>query len=271
MQSPIAVPMIPASARGVSTQRSGPYLSRSPAVARKTPPARPTSSPMTSTFASRPSSTWKQSLIASTSVSSLTEDPPQFCEVVVERLGRVGQRVLEDETRIRGLLGFRGRDPFAHRLRGLGADRLGHLVGEDPRAAQVALVPADALAFALLLDPLPGDVRLWVVRRGVRRGAVADGLDERRAVARTGARYGLARGFVHGEDVEPVHPRGGHPVADRLVRESLGPGLRLDRRRDRPAVVVAEQDERRAHDGGEVRALVERTLGGGAVPEVRDR
>ena len=38
--SPMAVPMIPASASRVSTQRSGPNRSRRPAVARKTPPAR---------------------------------------------------------------------------------------------------------------------------------------------------------------------------------------------------------------------------------------
>src|SRR5215208_1072298 len=150
MQSPIAVPMIPASARGVSTQRSGPYASRSPAVARKTPPARPTSSPITSTFSSRASSTWKQSLIASTSVSSATEDPPQVCEIGVERVGRVGQRVLEEEARIRRRLGLRGRDPLAHRLLGLGADRLRHLLGQDPGSAQVALVPADTLALAFL-------------------------------------------------------------------------------------------------------------------------
>ena len=63
----------------------------------------------------------------------------------------------------------------------------------------------------------------------------------------------------------------GHPVAGRLVGERLGRGLRLDRRRDRPAVVVAEEDQRRAHHGREVRALVERALGGRAVAEVGDR
>src|SRR5215203_574189 len=169
MQRPIAVPMIPASARGVSTQRSGPYASRSPAVARKTPPARPTSSPMTSTFSSRPSSTWKQSLIASTSVSSATENPPQICEVGVERPGRVGQRVLEEETRVRRRLGLRSRDAVAHRLLGFGADRLGHVLGQDPGSAQIALVPAYAFALALLFDPLQVDVRLRIVRRRVRR------------------------------------------------------------------------------------------------------
>ena len=34
----------------------------------------------------------------------------------------------------------------------------------------------------------------------------------------------------------------GHPVADRLVRERRARGLRRERRRDRPLVVVAEED-----------------------------
>src|SRR5918999_4456567 len=105
MQSPTAVPMIPASASGVSTQRSAPNLSRRPAVARKTPPALPTSSPITITFSSRPSSTWKQSLIASTSVSSLTEDPPQLTQVLVEARRRLDERVLEEQPWVGGRLG----------------------------------------------------------------------------------------------------------------------------------------------------------------------
>src|SRR5688572_11555197 len=50
---PIAVPMIPPSASGVSITRSGPNSSYSPAVARNTPPNLPTSSPSTIVRASR--------------------------------------------------------------------------------------------------------------------------------------------------------------------------------------------------------------------------
>ena len=46
---PIAVPMMPASASGVSKQRSAPNSSCRPAVARNTPPNCPTSSPSTTT------------------------------------------------------------------------------------------------------------------------------------------------------------------------------------------------------------------------------
>src|SRR3982751_4784459 len=115
MHRPTALPRIPASASGVSKQRSGPKRSRNPAVARKTPPARPTSSPMTITDGSRSSSTWNASLIASTMESS-AKRPPQLGEVGAERRGRIDERVLEKERRIRGRLGLRRSDPLAHQL-----------------------------------------------------------------------------------------------------------------------------------------------------------
>src|SRR5262245_45095555 len=126
MQRPTAVPMIPASASGVSTQRSAPKRSRSPAVARKTPPALPPSSPITSTFESRSSSTCRQSLTASTMESSaiallllllLTiEDPPQLRELVLERGWWFGEGSVEEERGIGRLLGLRLCDAGAHGL-----------------------------------------------------------------------------------------------------------------------------------------------------------
>src|SRR5207247_478699 len=125
MHNPTAAPRIPASARGVSTQRSGPNDSRSPAVARKTPPARPTSSPITSALASRASSPWSASLIASTSVSSATaQAPSQLLELGSEGRGRIGEGGLEDEGRIGWRLRLGLRDPEAHRLGGIGPDLL---------------------------------------------------------------------------------------------------------------------------------------------------
>src|SRR5919205_2376674 len=131
-QSPTAAPSIPASASGVSTQRSAPKRSRSPAVARKTPPARPTSSPITMTESSRASSTWNASLIASTMLSSATpEDPPQLLQIGPERGRRIDVRVLEQQLDVGRWLRLRGRDPLAHQLRRLLADRPREVVVED--------------------------------------------------------------------------------------------------------------------------------------------
>src|SRR4051812_8272073 len=143
MHNPTAVPRIPASASGVSTQRSAPKRSRSPAVARKTPPERPTSSPITSTDSSRASSTWNASLIASTmrsSANAASEDPPELGEVVRERRGRVRVGVLEEQSEVGVGLRLGLRDPGAHQLGGLVADLGVEVVAEDPVPSQVALV-----------------------------------------------------------------------------------------------------------------------------------
>src|SRR5438477_1180402 len=132
MQSPTAAPRIPASASGVSTQRLGPKRSSKPAVARKTPPDRPTSSPITSTFGSRSSSTCRQSLTASTKVSSAKPALPQV------RRG-VDIRPLEDELRIRRRFCLRCRDPAAHRVSCLDPRFLDEVVREDAQPPEITL------------------------------------------------------------------------------------------------------------------------------------
>src|ERR1700704_5350421 len=143
MHSPIAVPRIPASASGVSTHRSAPKRSCSPAVARKTPPERPTSSPITITEPSRSSSTWSASLIASTirrSANVASQNPPQLSELGLERGGRVRERVLEDQSDVGVRLRLGRGDAGAHHSGCLVLDRLVELVAENAEAAEIALI-----------------------------------------------------------------------------------------------------------------------------------
>src|SRR5438270_11187903 len=178
MHSPTAAPRIPASARGVSTQRFSPKRSRRPAVARNTPPARPTSSPITMTDSSRASSTCNASFTASTSSFS-----------VIEAFAEVGRRddvrVLEHELRIRIRLRLGSGDACAHRVRRLRFYLGLELVAEDAEPAEIPLVPAEAFVLLLLLDPLEVDVCARVVGGRVGRGAVSHRLDEGRPVAGT--------------------------------------------------------------------------------------
>src|SRR5436190_15505120 len=152
MHSPTAPPRIPASASGVSTQRFSPKRSRSPAVARNTPPARPTSSPMTITVSSRSSSTWSASLTASTRNFSAI---PALAHV--RRRQDVG--VVENELGVRLRLGLGRRDSPPHRLERLVLDLLGDRVVQDAKPAEVGVVAAHALVALLLLDALEVDVR----------------------------------------------------------------------------------------------------------------
>src|SRR5579884_2199476 len=269
MQRPTAAPSMPASASGLSTHRPGPNRSRRPAVARKTPPARPTSSPSTSTVSSRASSTWSASFTASTRQSSRTVG------LALAQLGelrrRVGVGVREEERRVRRGLGLRLGDRRPHRLLGRRAHARRALLVEEAETAQEGLVAPDALPPARLLHPLGVDVRARVVRRRVGSGAVVHCLEERGTAARPRALDRLPRRLVDGEDVEAVDANAGHPVPDRLVGERRGARLRSERRRDREAVVVADEHERRLHDGGEVRPLLERPLGRRAVAEDHHR
>src|SRR5579871_1485688 len=223
-QSPTAAPSSPASASGVSTQRCGPKRSSRPAVARKTPPARPTSSPSTITSASRSSSVWRASLTASTSRSSATTDVP----------GRLDVDVREQELRIARRFGLGGGDAGAHQLLGLTARLLGALRRQHALLGQQALEAREALVRARLVDAGLVDVGARVVRGCMRRGAVVHRLDQRRAAA--GAVDRVARGLLDREHVEAVDGDAGDAVADRLVGERAGLRLRLERRRDRPAV-----------------------------------
>src|SRR5207247_5076760 len=157
MQSPTDAPRIPASASGVSMQRSAPKRSHRPAVARNTPPERPTSSPSTRTESSRSSSTCKASLIASIisrSANVASENPPQLGEVVLQGRGRVRIRVLEQERDVRVGLGFGLGDPRAHHLERVLLDRCIEVVVEDSVPPQVAVVAAEAFVLLLLLDAL---------------------------------------------------------------------------------------------------------------------
>src|SRR6266571_7808278 len=192
MHRPTAVPRMPASASGVSKQRSGPKRSRSPTVARKTPPARPTSSPITITEWSRASSTCSASLTAST-IDSSANDALQLLEIRAERRGRIDVRVREEQFRIRRRRRLSRGNPRAHRVGRLPTHRLRELVVEDARAPQIALVASEALALLLLLDPLEVDVRALVVRGRVRHRPIGERFDERRPFPPAGAFDGLAR------------------------------------------------------------------------------
>src|SRR5712692_9767073 len=230
MQRPTAVPRMPASASGVSTQRSAPKRSRNPAVARKTPPARPTSSPSTSTESSRASSTWKQSFTASTMLSS-AKDPLQLLEIGSKRCRRVDECVLEEQCRIGGRLCLRSGDRLSHQLGRPRLDLFGPHVVEHARTPEIALVAPDALVLLLLLDTLKVYVRLRIVGGRMRCSAVRHRLDEGRPAAVARTRDGITCRLVDRKDVGAVDAYAGNAVADRLVGECLRARLRSDRRR----------------------------------------
>src|SRR5437660_3661382 len=102
---PTAIPAISPSASGVSATRSAPKRLCSPAVARNTPPFRPTSSPSTTTLSSSSMARASARLIASTSV---------MFDIALRLLGKVRELhgVLPRQARVEvleHLLGSRRR------------------------------------------------------------------------------------------------------------------------------------------------------------------
>src|SRR5207237_8531899 len=112
---------------------------------------------------------------------------------------------------------FRGGDPGAHRRGRFALDRFVEIVAEDAQTAQIPLVASEAFVPDLLFDSFGVDVRAWIVRCRVRRGAVGDRLDECRAATAARTFHSFARGLVHGESVASVDTDTGDPVARRLV------------------------------------------------------
>src|SRR6185437_2251813 len=139
--------------------------------------------PITSTVSSRASSVWSASFTASTSVSSAT------VRFLLEQRGDlrrwVGVRVLEDEPRVRRRLGLGFGDAGPHRRLRLSPHARDELVVEQAALAQHRLEAAETLVLPLLLDGLEVDVGPRVVGGCVRCRAVVNGLDQRRAAART--------------------------------------------------------------------------------------
>src|SRR3954465_8553601 len=146
---PIAAPMMPASASGVSMTRSGPNSSNRPFVARKTPPNLPTSSPSTTTRLSRRISRRSASLTAWMMLYVgilLMSSVPGLRARSIQAL----RLLLGDVPRVVGV------DLFEHRLERRGPERLrmlerlGELLGDLARVLVVDGLRPDAA-----LDQVP--------------------------------------------------------------------------------------------------------------------
>ncbi len=105
---------------------------------------------------------------------------------------------------------------------------------------------------------------------GVRSGAVGEAFEQRRPVAAPRPPHRLAGGFVDGEDVVAVQPDARQPVGRAPGRDVRIARHRLEGHLGRVEVVLADEQDRQAPDGGQVEALVERAVVDGAVAEERD-
>src|SRR3990170_2980309 len=213
----MAAPAIMPSVRGVSSTRLSPYLAHRPSVAPKTPPLRPTSSPMTMTRSSRSISSSMAERIASRMFSSAMSVAPAGNRVQGSGGAAAGNRLRVDAF-VRIVGGRLGAGLGALRgLVDLGLDlgsngRVG-LIGQDARGAELVGEHRDRIGLLERLDLGRVAIAALVVVRRVARQAHHLGLDEGGTVAAAGALVCVASGGVAGQHVTAVDVDARHPVA----------------------------------------------------------
>src|SRR6202171_3566943 len=227
------------SASGMSITRWAPKRCWRPSVALKTPPLRPTSCPSTQTRSSRSISSKSASRTAWTSVRSgigihVTAERPRFgLRGTLRRLG--GTLDLPIDLVTHRLIGFQRQPTAAHQ-------RVAHawngiLQGFRRELRRVA-------------------VRPLVVVGGVRLQAQDLGFDQGRTTAGPCPLRRLGHGRVDGEEVIAGNPNARNAVGGRSFRDAGSSDLQRLRHRDRPVIVLAEEDHRTAVDAGKVKPSV---------------
>ena len=184
-------------------------------------------------------------------------------------LGHLGVHVVEHVHRLRVGQRLAALAQVVAELVGLLLDRGEELVVGQAVALEVDLDAGDRVLELPVLDVVGEPVAGRVVGGGVGTHPVRVGLDERRALAVPGALERGLRDGVRREHVVAVDADAGEAEAERALVER-DPGLALDRLRDRPLVVLAEEHDRGVVRRGEDERLVDVALRGGAVAEVRD-
>src|SRR5215813_616720 len=294
---PTAVPMMAASASGLSMTRWEPYLRCRSSVTRKTPPSTPTSSPNTSTSASRSissNSAWLSALtMLSLAMASASRQPlaphrrgarlAGGSRVLSRRHARIarghrvalggkvgrqlGVRVIEHHQRVRGGRGLEATNRFGD----LFVDSLVETLLEEVALFQVGLEAGQRVLLLPHRHFRVAPVLGGIIGRRVYAQPIRHALDQGRAVARSRAIDRLARGGVDREHVVAVDLDARQAVRERLLSDRARVRLLLERHRDRPLIVLAHEDDRYVPDPGEVQRLVEIALGRRAVAEVRHR
>jgi hypothetical protein len=127
----------------------------------------------------------------------------------------------------------------------------------------------------IALQPFTLFVAGAVYRRSVigrmRRVAVAQGLDQRRAAAGTRLVNGRPDGLIHSQHIHAVDPDAFEAIGFRLLRQRFSGCLFVQRRGLGIAIVLAEKHGGRLPHTGIIEAGVKIAFGSGAIAKDRDR
>src|SRR6266498_2663744 len=239
--APTPRPMNAVSEMGVSITRSGPNLSSRPVVELKIPPYLATSSPSTTTPASR-SISWEMPSTMARAVDSRRTVAPVGAEVDSVTLICVlpsGEHVLKRRLRRWHRAGLGELDGLLHSGHRLLLDPAGQvrLVRRDGVAARhIGQVGAVSLGVALEVAPQPHGVHL----------------DQGRPLAGPGPRHCGPGRCVHGLNVVILDPLAGDAVGGGPVRVRADGRGRLPGHGDGPLVVFDHEDNGQLPQRGQV-------------------
>src|SRR3972149_5122176 len=244
---PTAVPMIAASASGLSITRVPPNWRWRSSVPRKPPPSPPTSSPMITPPSSR-SISWSRARFSALTMFSLPIGSSSSGPAWGSAAGAPPPPGAAD------------RHPAAR-----GARRAAPPGAPAAPRRRDRRWSGDRLPPSSRSAPRPGRSRRPPAPRGHRpAGSSSRG---RRAPGGEGA--SRPPPFpVHRQEFVAVHLDAGKAVAEGLLGQRGRVRLLLQRDGDRPLVVLDDEDDRHAPDAREVQRLVESPLGGRPVPAV---
>src|SRR6516165_410435 len=257
---PTETPPMSPSASGVSRTRSAPKRSRSPSVARNTPPSAPTSSPNTSTDASSAMARASARLTAWTRlISGMAASPTRQVERRLALLDEVLRQALVGEIEHRtGTLRRRCEISLRRALdrqrdfcEQLLLVRLAPHAGGDEVVAQ----PRDRLFRPARADFRAAAVPARIIGRGMIAEAISQGLDQMRTAARPSLGARALDRLANGDDIVAVDLLAFKARRDRLLRQGLRRSLLGNRDRNCPAVVVDHEDDRQVPDAGGVERL----------------
>src|SRR5215472_8208668 len=237
------------SASGVSRTRSAPKRSRSPSVARNTPPSAPTSSPNTSTDASSAMARASARLTAWTRViSGMAASPARQVERRLALLDEVLRQALIGEIEHRlGVLRRRCKISLGgalDRQRDLCEQLL--LVRLAPHAGgdEVVAQPRDRLVRPARAHFRTAAIAARIVGGGMIAEAISQRLNQMRTAARPRLGDRALDRLADGDDVVAVDLLAFEARRDRLLRQGLRRRLLGEGHRDRPAVVVDDEHDR---------------------------
>src|SRR5215831_13362948 len=194
---PTQRPLIRSSASGVSSTRSDPKRSWRPAVARKTPPSTPTSSPSTITPGSSSIARPSARLMASTKVASAIVLSREFTALRGIGPGQVGIEVIEHgfgPARRCCQIAF---DRRLDALMALGSKLLLIRLAPDLLANKIGPEARDRLLLPMSLDFFSRTIARCIIGGRMIAEPVGDRLDEAGAFAAAGGGNGLFSGSTH--------------------------------------------------------------------------